>query len=115
MTKLAIASVEACAPKPFKTCPYLMLILADDAGTEARYFQPRPADTDMEALKEEALRLELGGTIEEDTLDADWIFDAEGIAADLAQHEGDAEGAEFDNEGPPAYENEFENEIEPVA
>lgn len=114
MNKLTIAAVDACAPKPFTAQPYLMLTLASQVGTPAAYIQMFPADASMEDIDAEARALEMGGTIDQAALDANWKLDVDAIEAEAAQIEGDAEGVAFDYDGPAPIEAEVIEELEPI-
>lgn len=114
MIKLAIASVDAFAPKPFTILPFLALVLASQVGTAARYIQEFPADASIEDMEGEARSIELGRAISQDDLDANWRLDVEELEAEEAQLAGDADDAAFEREGAPEIDDEFENAIEPL-
>lgn len=114
MTNLTIATIDACAPKPFTAAPFLALVLDSQVGTAARYVQEFPADASTEYMEAEARALEMTGTIDQATLDADWKLDLDAIAAETAQIEGDAEDAAFNHRGQDVEDVDNEQEIEPL-
>jgi len=112
MTKLAIATVEACNALPFTANPFIALVLASQVGTAERYVRTFPADASFDDMDAEARALEMTGEITQADLDADWTFDRDAVENDEIQAEADTQEAGFMSEGAPTVEDNYD--LEPV-
>lgn len=115
MTKIQIATVEACPPAPFTTRPFFAMVLESQVGTAARYVRMMPSDASLADMDAEARALEMTGEIDEADLAASWTFDHDAIVAEEAYAEGNATEEKYLADGMQPDEDEVEQELEPIA
>ena len=115
MSKIEIATVEACAPAPFTSRPFLALVLANQVGTAARYVQMMPADASMDEMDAEARALEMTGEIDQAELASSWKLDQDEIDAEDAHLEANLAEDGHLGDGPQTVEDDIDESVEPVA
>lgn len=115
MSKIEIATVEAYAPAPFTSRPFLALVLASQVGTAARYVRMMPADASLDEMDAEARALEMTGEIDEAELASVWKLDQDEIDAEEAHLESNLAEEGHLAEGPQVVEDDVDEGVEPVA
>lgn len=114
MTMQNVVRVSASEPKPFKTLPYITLVIEGQEGVGISYVQKLPEDTPFDDIVAEVHAIAEAGVIDQAELDEFWSVSSDIDEIEQAMIDGDAEDSAFQENGPPEVEIDNEEELEPL-